>query len=193
MKISFAIMMHPSREKFLPYLKDKLGDIPVSMDRGISIWDTSKRAWLKYNKTATHHCVIQDDAIIGKDFIKRAEEEIKKHPDIAISFYRGWRRNVTAEMIDEWTKNGGYLTNWLSWGLAVCLPVGHIEAMIKNGEAMPKRYENHDDTKIAKYLTKNKIKVWYPIPSLVDHRTDEVSLIQKTNLPRRKAVSFVGE
>ena len=67
-------MMHPDREKFKPYLLDKLGNVPVVLDNKNSIWDTCQRAWAEFDPTADYHVVIQDDALVCDDFKEKAEK-----------------------------------------------------------------------------------------------------------------------
>ncbi|MFA5391718.1 MAG: hypothetical protein WC331_09890, partial [Candidatus Omnitrophota bacterium] len=44
-KLSVSIMAHPSREDFFPYLRERLGDVPMAIDRGVGIWENCKNAW----------------------------------------------------------------------------------------------------------------------------------------------------
>ena len=74
MKISIAVMMHPSREKYKDYLKSKLGDVPFSIDEGIGLRANSKRTWLMYDKTADFHIVVQDDALVCGNFREKVIE-----------------------------------------------------------------------------------------------------------------------
>ena len=191
MKLSISIMMHPTRKKNIPYLKGKLGDIPIAMDNKNEIWDTCSRAWKLYDKNADYHCVIQDDGIIGNDFYNRAIKEIEAHPNHAFSFYYG-NRKEHREVARQGITKGGVKTDWISWGVAICLPTKHIESMIDFCNKLPDGYKKHDDTMIAKYLQSIKMPVWYPLPSLVDHRTEN-TLIDENGAVGRKAYKFIGE
>lgn len=192
MKISYAVMMHPTREKYKDYLLSKLGDIPIIMDRGKGVWDTARRAWLSYDKNADYHLVVQDDAIVGKDFKERLEKEIRRHPNCAINLYFGNRKRLY-KIAEKELKNGGVRMDWLSWAVAVCLPRKIIEGMVGYCDNM-KILENHDDTRISHYLLKIGMGVWYPLPSLVDHRWQEPSLIESNEgVRKRHAIYFIGE
>lgn len=190
MKLSVAIMAHPSREKFIPLLKEKLGEWPVSYDNGEGIWANRKNATLLYNPTADFHLVIQDDAIIGQDFFANALRELENHPKDAHSFYLGNRRNWQA-LYRNAEKQGGLHMDWLSWGLAICLPTKLIPELIEYCDKM-KGYEKNDDTRIAKFLEMKKIKIWFPVPSLIDHRIEKSLVTGETN-KFRKAFKFIGE
>ena len=191
MTFSTSIMMHPSRVEYKDYLLSKLGEVPIAMDRGKGLWDTARRAWLMFDPTKDFHLVIQDDAIIGKDFYERAEKEIKEHPGSAFSFYFGNRKRFI-KIAEKAEQQGGISMGWISWGVAICLPTQSIIEMIDYCEKLPASYKKHDDTMIAKYLASIKMPVWYPMPSLVDHRTGE-SLVSSELEGGRKAFKFIGE
>ena len=187
-------MMHPTREKFKPYLAEKLsqfGNVPFAMDRGLGIWDTSRRAWLNYDPDGDYHIVIQDDAIIGNRMKERLEAIIEKFPNIAYGLYFG-RRKIFKDPIKEWLAKGGIMKRWLNWGVATCVPTKIISGFVDYGDKL-KKYDNHDDTKLAKYLEKIKMPIWYPLPSLVDHREDEQSLMEVGPKYGRRAFYFIGE
>jgi hypothetical protein len=50
-----------------------------------------------------------------------------------------------------------------------------------------------DDTRIANFLKINGIKVFYPIPSLIDHRSEEKSLVGNALSPGRRAWYFIDK
>ncbi len=183
---SLSIMAHPSREKYFRYLKDKLGNVPFSIDTGFGIWENRKRATLMYDKNAKFHIVLQDDAIIGKNFIKNAEN-ILKDSDMAYSFYFGNRKSFK-KIGENGLADGKIVSEWLNWGLAICVPTKIIPEMIDYCDKMKIK---NDDTRIAKFLRKKLIKICYPIPSLIEHRQDEESLVG--DVRGRKAMYFIGE
>jgi len=195
MKYSVSIMAHPSRKKYVSYLKGKLGDIPVAYDKGGGLWETCKKAWSFYNQSADYHLVVQDDAIICKNFYNRLEKHLKKQKGNALSLYVGRRRefkNMSMDkiiMISE--PEGGFLTSGLSWGVAVCLPTYLIKEMIAFGDR--RKSIKQDDTKISKFLKKKRIKTFYTVPTLVDHRAEIKSLCYNNINLARKSIKFVGE
>lgn len=193
-KVSASIMMHPSRTQYRDYLLDKLvdfGKVKISMDRGLGILDTSRRAWEMFDKDSDYHLVIQDDAVIGKNFKENVLKQIEKKPTHAFSFYFGNRKRFyrTARLA---AAQGGVEMNWLSWGVAICLPTMIIPEMLEFLGEITGKLENHDDTAIAHYLKKIELPVWYPMPSLVDHR-NEKSLVESDPGGGRRAYKFIGE
>jgi hypothetical protein len=186
MDLSIAVMMHPTRQEYLPYLTERLGAVPVAMDRGLGVWDTCRRAWEA--ATGDFHLVVQDDALIARDFRARALALLTER--CAYSFYFGWRQRFEA-VAPSYLAAGGVVLPRLHWGLAVCLPREHIEPMLAFGEASaldPKL----DDTRISRYLGSVGVPVRYPLPSLVDHRLT-TSLVTGSTEACRRAIYFAGE
>ena len=191
-QISVAIMMHPSREQFLPYLLEKLGpDVPVVMDRGKGIWDTRRRATLAFPSGSTHHLVVQDDALIGADFYTHLEEEVERHPDVAMNLYWG-RRKALRKYAQAALSKGGLYTNWIHWGVGILLPTALIPDCINYCDRMG-RLKNHDDTRIANFLKERGVPTWYPLPSLLDHRACRSIMENSEGGAGRTALYFIGE
>lgn len=201
MKLSISIMAHESREHLFPYLKQMLGDIPFSIDKRagteghIGIWENCKRAWGLHDPTADYHVVIQDDGIICKDFNKRAIDFLTRFDhmtdgkrDRAFSFYFG-NKKVTKAIADEGMKVGYATKEILSWGVAICLPVSLIPDMIATCDTLR---NPQDDVRIAKFLHRRKMTVYYPMPSLVSHRAGEKSLVGDPG-QFRKAQYFIDD
>jgi hypothetical protein len=175
MKLSISVMAHSSRAKYFKELKERLGDVPFSIDKAgaeIGVWNNCKRAWQMHNRDAEFHVVIQDDAIVCKNFRARAEA-ILGSQEQAYNFYFGNRR-VYKKLADAGMKQGHLFTRWPNWGVAICLPTKLIPDMIKFCDKLTTR---HDDTRIGFFLKSKAIKIYFPMPSLIDHRTGEKSLV----------------
>jgi hypothetical protein len=176
-KLSISVMASPSRAEFFPYLKSKLGDVPFAIDtdhRGA--WENCKNAWRLYDPTAEWHVVIQDDAIICDNFQQRAEEviakakEVLKANDYMCSFYYGCRHSK--ERLKEAAsavERGYWINRYPKWGVALCMQTKYINEMIKFGDAI-KSLKTVDDARIAQFVGSKKMSVFFPMPSIVDHR-----------------------
>lgn len=195
MKLSISIMAHPSRENFIPYLKEKLGNVPVSMDtrsRGL-IWNCLN-AWKMFDQTADYHLVVQDDAIICDNFMERAIKTIEDFnkgyipsPLVCFNFYYGTRVAFRAEAA-EGLKCGYIIKDRPCWGVAICMPTKIIPEFIKYYETL---HDKQDDTRISRFLQSKKIPVCFPMPSLIDHRAELESLVGNAFSPGRKAYKFI--
>lgn len=177
-KLSIVIMAHRSREKFFPYLREKLGDIPFSIDEfkgqpgHIGVWENRKRAMLMGDMDSDFILTVQDDAIVCKNFRERAEKLLTSK-EWAYSFYFG-NRIVHRGLAKEGMKKGFIISRWTNWGLALCLPTGIIRETIQFCDGLTSRC---DDTRIGTFLKHKGIKVYFPMPSLIDHRTGEASMV----------------
>ena len=165
-------MAHPKRAEYIPYLKSKLGDVPVAMDEGCGLIENCRRAWLLHDSTADYHVVIQDDCIVCGDFYNRAINVCKKAKGLPINFFYS-QSKFFAKFKKEREETGAIVKKALYGGLAICLPIKLITDMLAF-------YENDtvpfDDHRIGRFLLKNKIDIYNPIPSLVDHRQNHMSL-----------------
>lgn len=158
-------MTHPSRAEFIPYLKEKLGDVPISVDEGFGIWENTKRAWLMYHPEAEYHCVVQDDMIIGKDFRKNAEKVLRK--DRIYNFYIGKAKRIRPEIAEALKNNTPYLIkDRILHECCFAMRTDRIKDMITWCEAN----NPTSDRIITQYVLARKLTVYFPLPSLVDHR-----------------------
>jgi hypothetical protein len=171
MTLSISVMAHPSRAKYFSYLNGKLDGPRFSIDEGWGLIENNRRAWKMYDPKADFHTVIQDDAIVCDHFKERAID-ILASTDWAYNFYFGNRENLKSTAIQGMRM--GHIIGEMRWGLAICLPTKLISEML---EFCAKMKSRHDDTNIAKFLKHKKIKTFYPMPSLIDHRADEKSLV----------------
>jgi hypothetical protein len=190
LKLSISIMAHPKRKDFIPYLQEKLGKCPVSFDEGFGLWENAKHAWKMYDPKADYHLVIQDDAIICDNFMERASETIRqsealfKNRPHLINFY--YDALLTPSNAKEIIKQKYIIRSKICWAVAICVPTSLINEMIAFCDSLN---IPQDDEKITAFMRSKKLKCYFPIPSLIDHRTEENSLIG--NIGQRKAWRYV--
>lgn len=175
MKLSISIMMHPSRAEFLPYLKSKLGDVPVSIDTGQGLIWNCRNAWTMFDPTADYHVVIQDDCIICDDFYNLACQSIEKANGLAVSFFYSQSKFYN-KFKKERAETGAIVKKGLYGGLAICLPTKLINEMLACYDTQRIPY---DDLRIGRFLMSKKIDIYAPFPTLVDHRQNHMSLFTK--------------
>lgn len=185
-------MAHPSRAQFFDYLREKLGDVPFSIDeKSEGVWPNCRRAWKLYDPEAEYHLVVQDDAVICDNFLERALKEIERSGgDKAISFYFGLRGNLTEEA-SRALERGFAIRPGLHWGVAVCLRTEWIEEMLEYTQIFSTW---RDDARISGWLKHKKISTFYPMPSLIDHRTaDETESLVGDPGRSRRAYKFIDK
>lgn len=182
MKISLAIMAHPSRTNAANRLALELGQYPFAAPQIIydeinEEWHTGKRA-LQYGiGKADWHVVIQDDAILTPDFYRNIEKAIfALRQKTLISLYTGTSRPIPGRVkaaVDA-APDGSFLRfQQLMWGVGLVIPTSHIEPMLEFVEDIELKYDN----KIGEFYCRQGLYVYYTVPSLVDHDDDIDSLL----------------
>lgn len=198
-RVSVTVMAHPDRERFIPELLRRL-DRPAEViwDRYGDRWDTGRRAMLAYDREATHHLVIQDDALVCNDLVAGVERALEHVPAKAgvptpLCLYAGRIRpfrTYVERLVDRARESTSWLTMaQLHWGVGIVLPTSLIEDCIAWGDGRSD-IANYDK-RISRYLDSQRITVWYPWPSLVDHRTSP-SLVPGRTSRGRYAHRFLG-
>lgn len=189
-KLSVVIMAHPKRAHLIPYLKEKLGDVPVVFDRKNNVWDTCRRAWLAHDFDAEYGVVIQDDALITSDFYAKAEKILTG--DFIYSFYAGNMLQNRIRMAEERGKDH-VISGMIFNEIALCMKMSRVRNMVKFCDAK----KTDTDHEIVKWARAKNLNIFYTIPSLVDHRDEES--IYRDNYGKvfaskepRKAVRYVS-
>jgi hypothetical protein len=174
--VSAAIMAHPRREAFV-------GELATQLDRPATVvWDqvndrhdTGVRSLEAYDPAATHHLVVQDDAVVCRDLIAGIEHALRSCPqDVPICLYVGRVRPFPRE-IDRVVAEAGDTASWLTmqglyWGVGVVIPTADLPDL--TGWFRQSTMQNYD-RRISTWYQLQDRKVWYPWPCLVDHRDDE--------------------
>lgn len=189
-KLAIVIMAHPERQKWAKELSQKL-QAPIVYDRISNIWDTCRRAWLSQVSVGSEYTlVLQDDAIVCSNFRERAEALLEE--DLVYSFFAG--HLLATRIRHAINRKRSYVESGQIFNeIALCMRTEHIEDMVRFCDER----EATTDQEISKWARANRIKIRYPIPSLVDHRDGE-SLFQKIyNRPAwrrpRKAVKYADD
>lgn len=190
--LSVAIMAHPSRRHLVRELHRNLGrPVPVVWDRHGDRWDTGRRAWLEFDQDATHHLVIQDDALPAPGLLAGLERVLPllSERDAAMCLYTGRVREHRLS-VGRYVK--GYPSwmamNAIQWGVGIVLPVGHIAKAVEFGDSST--IPNYDSRLSEYWLQALAGPVLYPLPSWVEHATTP-SLIEGRN-GRRKSLRALG-
>jgi hypothetical protein len=187
-------MCHPKRAGFVGDLQDAL-DAPstVIWDERDDRWHTGRRAMLAYDPAATHHLVVQDDALVCRDLVAGLTQAVRFVPERApVCLYVGRVRPMRDRVRQAALEADRAKANWLvmrdlNWGVAVCVPTDVIDEMIT--EVDRQSIPNYD-SRMSGYFARRGIPVYYTWPSLVDHR-DAPSLVHGRG-SGRVAHRFIG-
>lgn len=160
-------MAHPSRSHLYEPLSEKLG-IGITLDSRDDRWDTGRKSLLAYDSEATHHLVIQDDAVPAADLLLGIEAWLPHLPKSILCLYSGrlqtWRRIHARH-----AKPPCFLQmNDIQWGVALVVPTDCIDVLVKNGDRLT-RVGNYDMRLGLANRATYKLPVLYPSPSWVDH------------------------
>lgn len=178
MTLSAAIMAHPRRADMVKDLRRRLGgSVPVVWDEHNDRHDTGIRSLLAFDPAASHHLVIQDDALPCRHLLASIERALPYVPEgHPASFYIGrvkpFRAAVNAAVASaegaSWLRFPG---PW--WGPAIVVPtavIGDLAAWWTRPST--RRIQNYD-RRVSTWFTRQGIDCFYSWPSLVDHRGHE--------------------
>lgn len=182
MRLSATIMAHPERRDDVADLLDLL-DRPLEVywdphgppsGKADRVWSVAREVWLRHDPDADWHALIQDDAVPSLDLLASLEKALEHVPVPAIvSPYlgQGARVPVRWERIARAADARG--ASWVRsdrvmWGVCLIAPVSLIPHMV---EWCDRKAGMPDDMRVAAYARRHGLDVWYPWPSLVDHKT----------------------
>jgi ubiquinone/menaquinone biosynthesis C-methylase UbiE len=193
--LSVAMMGHPSREKWFPYLREKLGpNAKFIIDHDSEgVWPNARKAWAAFDPEADYHLVIQDDAIVCENFYERVQDILKKGHK-AYCLYWGNVPKGQRSAAEAGLKRGYVVKKTPLWGVAVILSTDIIQGMLDwtGQHNWPSNWGTlADDTRICKYLKRKNCNIYYPLPSLVDHRVEENPTLTDRKKPERHALYFI--
>lgn len=189
-------MAHHDRSKEATRLYNKLSKMPfisraLVFDDGQGEWATGERALRLHNANSHYHVVIQDDAIIGRNFYKNLHAALEKMPEKSLlSLYLGQIRPLRGSVRVAFSKastNGDSFISHstLLWGVCIAIPTKDIYPILKEAQ----RYPNDlYDVRIGRYYLNHYKKVYYTTTSIVDHN-DELDSITGHKNPEVKRVA----
>jgi hypothetical protein len=193
-RLSAAVMAHPRRAGYVDELLDAL-DRPAEVvwDQINDRHDTGVRALEAHDPAATHHLVVQDDAVVCRDLIAGIEQALKHCPqNVPLCLYVGRVRPFPREVERLVAEAGDAGASWLTmrgiyWGVGIVVPTADLADL--TAWFRTSTVTNYD-RRVSTWYQVHNLDIWYPWPSLVDHRGDE-SLIDGHG-SGRFAHRFVG-
>jgi hypothetical protein len=152
------------------------------------VWPTARRAWLDSRRyLSSHHLVIQDDAIVCRDFLAGVKAIVAIQPEAAITLYAN--RKVVEEAREQGSAWASYRDG--PWGLAVVMPSAWASDFLRwEAAAVPSSYP-HDDRRLGLWLWNEGKPCLGVVPSIVEHGGWKHSTMGHSN-PRSRARWFLG-
>ena len=180
-----SIISHPIRKELLNALTIQLDEQSIDY-----IITTDKEDNIKNNvinalkKADTNIILLQDDILLGNNFLTNAKNAINAKPNDFISYF-ALSNYINAK---QYRRCCFVYTTCLVQTVALSIPFKYIYNLIEFMEGYD--YER-DDEVISLFLKENNLKCYYTIPSLVEH-IGRVSLT-KENPPYRRANWFIKD
>lgn len=199
-RVSVAVMAHPRRAKLVDDLVVDLRSTDVEpqvvWDRQNVEWDTGRRALMAFDRRASHHLIVQDDALVCRDLVRAAGRvALAAGPDRPVSLYTGRVRPFRGLVADAWAEARAAGATALElpgpwWGVALMVPTAHILDLVAWADRRGGHIREYDK-RLARWYARAGVAWWHTVPSLVDHRPDEPSLLPG-HVGTRTAHEFIG-
>lgn len=177
MSVSFAIQHHPSRADLLPRILEAVPEAFVCLDPEPETnlnWPVGASAWnVGMTMGATHHVVLEDDAIPCAHFREAIELAIAARPTYALSFWANKKQVGEAlEAGASWVFSPKFYGT-----VCVAMPVGWIREFLEWG-ARPE-YEGRPsmDWRLREFLRAINQRILLSAPCLVQHGEPSGSLL----------------
>lgn len=149
------------------------------------IWTIAKRGWRTHSAGATHHLLLQDDAILCNNFIEGVKRAIASRPNSPISLF------ARHSEIEKATARGeNWATMYHPTGLALILPVNLIEEFISWADINFAASYQHDDERFHCWAIHVGNPTRFTVPSLVEHQHFKSTAGNPST--ERRAKSFIG-
>jgi hypothetical protein len=194
-RLSAVVMTHPSRLTRATALCARHPDLGLRVvvdpdpGAGPSALRTARLAWAAADPTATHHLVVQDDAILVPDAAARIGAAVAQRPGDAISLFTEWG-SVTASTVRLAALTGAAwaeVTEHYTPTVAAVLPVALAHGFAAFGTDAPQ-----DDVALRAYLLGEGVAQFVPVPNLADHDPG-VSLTGNDVMGARRSVCFLPD
>lgn len=186
-----VVMAHPRREAMVHELVARLGTGDVVWDRYNDRIDTGTRCLTHPTNGTTHRLIIQDDAIVPFNFHEALNVALTRLPQRSIAMLYVGNISQTNAKVRRATRRCS--PSWLVfpdlyWGVGLVLPVEMLEPAAEAVNTITSH--PNFDRRLGVFARKQRIPIWCPWPSLVDHR-DSPSLLGRAG--GRHALNYAGD
>lgn len=195
-RLSVTVMAHEKRALWVPDLQSQLGpDCTITWDQINNRHDTGIRAIMSYDPDATHHLVVQDDAIVAENIVDILLDALRFVPDKSpVGLYYGSKGTVRSTHASAWHLAETNSAAWLArkgpiWGPGIVYPVSTIPGL--HEFYVGSQVENYD-RRVMRFYQSIGADCFYSVPSLVDHRTDGNPSLIGHDRGVRAARRFIG-
>lgn len=193
MSVSFSIMAHPDRRFFVQQLMGEIPSAEVIWDENGVEWDNGREAWLAHAPSSDWHVVVQDDALLCKEFESTVARALESCPEGPASLYTGKPFPEPDRVQQSIARAKAAGKRWFTmmgpvWGVCIAVPTRMIPDML--GAAEGNGVDAYD-LKLGTVFGGWGLKCWYSVPSLVDHRISP-SIVNEHKVLDRQAHEWLG-
>lgn len=183
--LSAAVMHVPSDEWRAENVQRLKRDIPglyVMPDFGRgNLWRTAALAWMSYDAAATHHLVIQDDAVPCRNFWAGLHHAVEAQPSGLLNLF-----SMRAQIETRARKAGSHWCRIdLVLGVAVVMPTPVIRRFVAWCHRNVRYEYPHDDVRLRAWCQHTRYPVYATVPCLVQHGRPAHSLAGQSEPSRR--------
>ncbi|MGN9787645.1 hypothetical protein ACTMTF_39905 [Nonomuraea sp. ZG12] len=177
MKVSVAIMHHPARAHLvdalvracLPLVARVVTDPEPAGVR--SPLRTAKRAWAAVGEGATHHLVIQDDALLCDGFAAQVQAAVAARPRHVVALYSDWNSPQNSYLVRRAAAAGAAWaplsrTDWAP-AVALLMPADRARELAAYLAPIPDEVID-DDELIAQFCRERRLPMLATVPHLVE-------------------------
>lgn len=199
-ELSTVIMTHPSRldraERLARRHPELHADIIVDPKPHAepSALRTAAVAWSYVRSDATHHLVLQDDAVPCRDFRKLVCTAVEQYPDAGLALFTEWS-SLTAHHLRMVAMGGGVWTEVLDEYAPTVAMVLPAELAREFGNAATEHGQDWhpaDDVALLTFLMERNVPILCRIPTLVEHDEGD-SLTGNAGQGPRHSVCFADD
>ncbi|MFD6548517.1 hypothetical protein [Streptomyces sp. NPDC058398] len=192
-------MSHPRRARAARELRKLHPELDLRIvtdprpDEPPSTLRTAQPAWQAVCPDATHHLVLQDDAVLCQDFADRVRELVLAHPDRALCLFTEWG-SLSADAVRLAALGGSALAPVVDEYLpcvALVLPAEHARGFAEFA-ATKATDEDPDDVVLLAYAQSAGLDALVPVAGPTEH-SNPVSLAGNDGLGPRSAVCFADD
>jgi hypothetical protein len=198
-RLSAVVMSHPRRARAARALCEQHPELALRVvadprpDEPPSTLRTARLAWQAVSPEATHHLVLQDDAVLCRNFADHVHELILAHPGQALCLFTEWG-SLSADAVRLAVLSGSALTPAVDDYLpcvALVLPADHARGFAEFAAAKATD-EDPDDVVLLAYAQSAGLDSLVPVAGLVEH-SNPVSIAGNDALGPRSSVCFADD
>ena len=198
--LSTAIMTHPTRLDRARALRQRHPELdmrivvdPLPEGERCTL-RTAAAAWSAVGDGATHHLVVQDDAVLCDDFVNRLTAALEAYPADGLALFCEWGADTSFML--RLAAVGGIpwveVTDHYVPSVALVLPAALGREFGELASQNLHEWAKQDDVSLRIFLNHHGVRVICPVPNLVEHDPGP-SLTGNDDMGPRRSACFIDD